>query len=57
MLYLIINIQITFTSPHGLGSSPGPTMWDLWWAKWYWDFSNGVGFPLSATIQIMLHIY
>ena len=57
MVYLIINIQITFTSPHGQGSSPGLTMWDLWWAKWHWDFSHGVGVPLSATIRIMLHIY
>jgi hypothetical protein len=32
-------------------------MWDLWWAKWHWDFSQGVGVPLSATIRIMLHIY
>ena len=39
VVYLIINIQITFTSPHGLASSPGLTMWDLWWAKRHWDFS------------------
>jgi len=32
-------------------------MWDLWWAKWHWDFSQGIGVPLSATIEIILHIY
>ena len=39
VVYLIINIQITITSLHGIGSSSGPTMWDLWSAKWHWDFS------------------
>jgi hypothetical protein len=34
-------------------------MWDLWWAKWYWDrfFSEFFSFPLSYCSTVALHIH
>jgi len=35
----------------GPGSSPGQSVWDLWWTKWHWDrfCSEFFGFLLSAS--------
>jgi hypothetical protein len=37
--------------PHsgGPGSSPGYSVWDLWWIKWHWD--RYFGFPLSISFH------
>jgi hypothetical protein len=35
------------------GSSPGQSMWGLWWKKWQWDriFLPKFGFPLSVSFH------
>jgi hypothetical protein len=36
-----------------LGSHPGQSMWDLWWAVWHWDrfLSESFGFPLLISFH------